>query len=67
MARHAFGAYAARAKVLRERTERQKIRMAELVADGCGIAEAGRMLGVGQARALQIWRKVKDDLGWQAG
>lgn len=62
----AFGAYAARAKTLRERTERQKVRMAELVSEGLGVIAAGRQLGVGEARALQIWRKVKDDLGVQA-
>lgn len=66
MARHAFGAYAARAKMLRERTDRQKARMAELVSGGLGIIAAGRELGVGEQRALKIWKKIKDDLGWQA-
>lgn len=45
---------------------RKRDRMAELIADGATITEAGAAVGVGQAQAFKLWRQVKDALGWQA-
>jgi hypothetical protein len=50
----------------RAMSKRQMDRMADMVADGWTIKAAGAALGVGPDRALRIWKRVKDGLGWQA-
>lgn len=49
-----------------ETLEREKTFMAEAVANGESIQEAGRQLGVNRARACKIWRRIREDLGAQA-
>lgn len=50
----------------RRKSARQMGRIAELVSEGWTIKAAGREIGVGEGRALKIWRSIKDGLGWQA-
>lgn len=46
--------------------ERQKTVMAEAVANGWSIQDAGRMLRVDKNRAIKIWRRIRQDMGEQA-
>ena len=46
--------------------ERQKTIMAEAVASGWTIQDAGRMLRVDKNRAIKIWRRIRQDIGAQA-
>lgn len=50
----------------RRETARQMDAIAERVAEGWSVAAAGRDIGVSQQRSSQIWKQVRDGLGWQA-
>lgn len=39
--------------------------LAELVADGAGIAQAGHQIGLTRLEAENVWRRIKHRLGWQ--
>jgi hypothetical protein len=45
---------------------RDRNRIAEFVANGMSIVEAGREVGVGPAAAYKQWGLIKAGLGWQA-
>lgn len=47
-------------------TEQRKARLAQLVADGRTVAEAGQCLGVSKGQTSRLWQNIKNDLGWQA-
>ncbi len=51
---------------VREQSQLQMDTLADLVADGLLLKDAAKVLGIGEARVWRIWKKVKDDLGWQA-
>lgn len=40
--------------------------LAERVAEGSTLVAAAQAMGMTDKRASQIWRRIKDDLGWQA-
>jgi len=46
--------------------QRNRDTLAELVADGKGIAEAGRAMGISETTAFKHWTAIKAGLGAQA-
>lgn len=46
--------------------DRRKNRLAQLVADGMTVAEAGQSLGTTKGQTSRLWQNIKLDLGWQA-
>lgn len=60
------GAYLQHAMRNRARTAANMDRMADLVADGWTISAAGRHIGFGEGRSLQVWKQIKTGLGPQA-
>lgn len=50
----------------RAKSAAQMDSIAERVSQGWTIKAAGAEIGVGDKRALVIWRKIKDQLGGQA-
>jgi len=40
--------------------------LAEIVANGASVSEAGRALGISETTAFKHWKRIKADLGWQA-
>jgi hypothetical protein len=47
-------------------TRRQMARLAELVANGSGINEAGRRLNLTAGKTARLWANIKAGLGEQA-
>lgn len=41
-------------------------RLAELVANGTSISEAGRAMGITKGQAMGLWERIKAGLGAQA-
>lgn len=39
---------------------------AELVSQGMTLRAAGEQMGISFQRASQIWKRICEDLGWQA-
>lgn len=46
--------------------KRRMSRLAGLVADGCGVNEAGNRLGLTKGQTANVWARIKRELGWQA-
>ena len=44
----------------------QRDKLAELIANGMGIVEAGQSLGIARSPTKRHWAKIKADLGPQA-
>lgn len=47
-------------------TKRRMNRLAELVANGSGISEAGALMGITRGQAARTWADIKRGLGPQA-
>lgn len=45
---------------------RRTNRLAELVANGSSIAQAGRDMGLTKGQAMGLWERIRLGLGWQA-
>jgi len=45
---------------------RRKTRLAQLVADGTPLNEAGRAMGLTKGQTSRVWMNIKADLGEQA-
>ena len=56
------GYHAQRAAELRSRTNR----LAEMVSNGMTVTDAGRLLGVAETTAKNMWRTIRRGLGEQA-
>lgn len=41
-------------------------KLAELVANGATVAEAGRALGLNKGQTAGLWQRIKEKLGVQA-
>lgn len=50
----------------RAKTQRQMDELAHHVSEGMSVTAAGRVIGLGQQRSSQLWRKIRDGLGAQA-
>lgn len=62
---HNFGG--AKAQMLRGAVrERNKANVAELVANGSGVNDAGEQLGLTKGQTARLWAGIKADLGEQA-
>ena len=46
--------------------DQMKAKIADALADGMSVIDAGRSIGIGERRARDIFASIKADLGWQA-
>jgi hypothetical protein len=50
-----------------EGLQRQRMaRLADRMAEGSGLHEAGRHLGLTRGQTARLWATIKAELGWQA-
>lgn len=49
-----------------EASAQRRDRLADLVSEGYLLKDAAKLMGMSEARIWQVWREVKQGLGWQA-
>lgn len=53
-----------RARIIEARHKRSQL--AELVSEGVTIKDAASHVGLGERAAQRAWKRIKEELGWQA-
>lgn len=52
---------------MKQRIDRERLdNFAELIAEGLTITAASKIVGVTMQRGSQLFKRIRDDLGWQA-
>lgn len=50
-----------------QRIDRERLdNLADLIAEGATITAASKVLGISLARGSQLFKRIRDELGWQA-
>lgn len=66
MIRQNSGPYAAQIMRNAKEGKAKRDRLAGLIADGMTIKDAAAHMGICATAATKHWRRIRDDLGWQA-
>jgi hypothetical protein len=57
---------AATGQPLQHWTPEEDARLCDLIADGCSIAAAGRIMGKSKGSAAGRFKRIRAEMGWQA-